>query len=116
MLVLKAYGANVKVREWKEEPKAKSAGVSQAQRRTGPVGSVSSADDGDGIHTVKVAGFGKMTAEDIKDSESVLVDRLESHIRHGGPLAKSPEVKQKKRAGAKPFVVATFANANGALR
>ena len=71
-----------------------------------------SVTDAAAVRTVKVSGFDKMTAADIKQNEGVLVDRLESKGRHGGPVEKI-EVKQPRRATAKPFAIATFKNATG---
>lgn len=66
------------------------------------------------MRTVKVSGFEKMTAAEIRQNEGVLVDRLESKMRRGGPVEKL-DVKLPRRAAAKPFAIATFKSATGEL-
>ena len=69
-----------------------------------------------GVRSVKVKGFERMSAADIKKNEGVLVDRLENRGRyHVGPVERL-EVKQPRRATAKPFAIATFKSATGKPR
>ena len=69
-----------------------------------------------GVRFVKVTGFEKMTAADIKQNEAVLLERLENRgCYHGGPVERL-EVKQPCRATAKPFAIATFKSATGEPR
>ena len=104
----KAYNTTIQVHKWTEETRQ------EAPRQGGGRGSEScfSVADASVVRTVKVSGFEKMTAADIKQNERVLVERLESKGRHGGPVEKI-EVKQPRRATVKPFAIATFKSATG---
>ena len=102
----KAYNMTIRVHKWTEETRQSGGRKSE---------SCLSATDAAAVSTVKVSGFDKMTAADIKQNERVLVDCLESKERHGGPVEKI-EVKQPRRATAKPFVIATFKRATGKPR
>ena len=106
----KAYNTTIKVHKWTEEL------PQQAPRPGGGGGggqeSLLSATDKTVVHTVRLSGFEKMTAADIRENEHVLRERLERKACRGGPLEKL-EAKQPLRA--KPFAIATFKSATGEI-
>ena len=102
----RAYRTIMRVYKWTKE--------TEETRQQAPCQGTFSLTDESGLHTVKVSGFEKMTAADIRQNEGVLVDCLERKSRGGGPLEKL-EVKQPRRATAKPFAIATFKSATGEI-
>ena len=108
----KAYGTTIRVHKWTKEMRQQAP-----PRQGGGGGSESfSNTDAAGVHTVNVSGFEKMSAADIMQNEAVLLERLENRGRyHAGPVERL-EVKQPRRATAKPFAIATFSSATGEPR
>ena len=113
----KAYKATLKVHKWieKTQPEAPRPGGGGGGGGGGTPESDVSIANAIGVRTVKVSGFEKLTAADIEQNEGVLRERLERKACRGGPL-ESLEVKQPRRAAAKPCAIATFKSATGEPR
>lgn len=69
-------------------------------------------DNGTQQRSVKVTGFGELTASEITANRNILVNRLESKTLRGGPVTDF-EVQQSRLAGREPFAIATFERSRG---